>query len=355
MPAAPPLQADCEAGAWRNRISFCHRASPGRGFVVVWTAVPERQRHKYTVSPGQAGCCRARNLVRCNRSWKFRRFLSFPNQMAIPAAVNQLWLSERVSSVLQEPVGPGLHQISNYRGSVSSGVWERASDPEWFLLIFLLKTAVPWGSAGQHHPGHSHGQAGTKTPHGNINTHPEGKDTSKGSRRCSRRQLQQGGRPPDTSGCPVPPWQSSGSPQLLPQLCPHEPRAEPGGGKLKFVALALLQCLLVNTTALRSTYFIFMELCPRPEPSAWVRSIQPGLCSIQTHPLPFTPCSWGLLKHSYVCHHPQQRLTPAAPPALLHPEPQPLLCPPPSPIPALASPGACVYLGLICAAFRRSC
>lgn len=170
------------------------------------------------------------------------------------------------------------------------------------MLIFLLKTAVLWGSAGRHHPGHSHGaltgsrapsrawQAGTKpeSPHGNINSHPEGKDTSKGSRRCSRRQLQQGGRPPDTSGCPVPPWQSSGSPQLLPQLCPHEPRAEPGGGKLKFVALALLQCLLVNTTALRSTYFIFMELCPRPEPSAWVHSIQLGLCSIQTHPLPTT-------------------------------------------------------------------
>lgn len=228
MPAAPPLQADCEAGAWRNRISFCHRASPGRGFVVVWTAVPERQRHKYTVSPGQAACCRARNLVRCNRSWKFRRFLSFPNQMATPAAVNQLWLSERVSSVLQEPVGPGLHQISNYRGSVSSIVWERASDPEWFLLIFLLKTAVPWGSAGQHHPGHSHGQAGTKTPHGNINTHPEGKDTSKGSRCCSRRQLQQGGRPPGTSGCPVPPGRALAAPSSCPSSVPASPGQGPG-------------------------------------------------------------------------------------------------------------------------------
>lgn len=232
MPAAPPLQAHCETGAWRNRISFCHRASPGHGFVVVWTAVLERQRHKYTVSPGQAGCCRARNLIRCNRSWKFRRFLSFPNQTATPAAVNQLWLSERISSVLQKPVGPGLHRISNYHGSVSSVVWERSSDPERFLLIFLLQTAVPCGSAGRHHPSCSHGdftgsrapsrawQAGTKpeTPHGSINAHPEGEDTSKGSSLGSSSRV---GAPPTPQGAPCPPGELWQPPAPAPALSPR--------------------------------------------------------------------------------------------------------------------------------------
>lgn len=140
-------------------------------------------------------------------------------------------------------------------------------------------------SLGAEHPAEPGRRAPSQKPHTETST-----PTLRAKTRPRARALAApaGWAPPRHLRAPHAPPESSGSPQLLPQLCPREPRAEPGGGKLKFVALALLQCLLVNTTALRSTYFIFMELCPRPEPSAWVRSIQPGLCSIQTHPLPTT-------------------------------------------------------------------
>lgn len=41
----------------------------------------------------------------------------------------------------------------------------------------------------------------------------------------------------------------------------------------------------------------------------------PHLSAVHCQQLPFTPWSWGLLKHSYVCRRPQQCLTPAAPPS----------------------------------------